>query len=129
MDLIPTRRLGSRRDEETGKLMLLIPKFRGRLTGRWIQPRLHPDRAYFKLHLDGMGAEIWERIDACRPLSEIFQDFSRNHPEEPELVDRFARFIRNLMKEEFIGMRLPDPAVSVPESVMNAKEVNHVAGH
>lgn len=116
MDMIPVRKIDSAQDKESLNAVLLIPKFRGKLGSRWIQPRLNPDRAYFKLHLDPMGSRIWDQINASDPLADIYYLFTQWYPQESDLLDRFVRFVQNLVREDFIELRLPcsEPLSIIP---------------
>lgn len=69
LDYVPSRNVETTRDD-TGALVLLVPKFgRGRL-GRW-WASLVGRRSILKVHLDELGSRTWDSIDGSRTIAQI----------------------------------------------------------
>ena len=86
-----------------GRVVIRIPKFRGRL-GRWIVPRLR--RPYFNIRLDALGSVVWRLCDGQTAVSTIAERLGTElGPEagEPEaLLGRIAAFLRHLERGDLV---------------------------
>jgi hypothetical protein len=86
-----------------GRVVIRIPKFRGRL-GRWIVPRLR--RPYFNVRLDALGSVIWRLCDGQTPVSTMAERLE--HELGPEagdaqaLLERIAAFLRHLERGDLV---------------------------
>jgi hypothetical protein len=100
LDLKPVRHAAWEKTEE-GTVVLLIPKFRGALLARWLQPRL--TKPNFRVKLDRLGSFVWERCDGATRVEAIGEEMRREFGDSAEPVfDRIGTFIRKLEKEKFL---------------------------
>lgn len=94
-DVKPERAHAWERDAKTGYAILLIPKFKGKILGRWLQPRLkHP---LVKLNLDEYGSAVWECCDGNTSVKQIAEILKSRFGDKIEpVMDRLSLFIRHL---------------------------------
>jgi hypothetical protein len=89
---------------ETGGVVLLIPKFRGKILGKYLQPRL--SRPYFRLSLDAIGSFFWQQCDGHKDVQEIAKIMQGHFGEKVEpLIDRLNLFILQLDRGKAILLR------------------------
>jgi hypothetical protein len=70
---------------------------------RWLQPRLRPERAHFKVHLEDRGSWVWQQCDGHISVGEIAAGFKESFPAEHDQVDhRICQFIYQLEDNGFI---------------------------
>lgn len=95
-DLLALRPATARKWErgEDGLVRILIPRFTGRLLGRWLMPRLK--KPYFKLKLDEIGSFIWERCDGMRTGEEIAGLLAKQFPDLEDASNRLGQFLAML---------------------------------
>ncbi len=106
LELTPVRLVSW--DEADGRVVLRVPRFRGRL-GRWLQPRLR--RPTIAVHLDALGSLVWRELDGATPVSVIAERLGAELGAEPEtLYQRLARFVRQLERGDLISTRAPSQA-------------------
>ena len=107
LDLRPHRNLDWIEGEEK-RVVLLVPKFRGRFTRKWLVPRLpKPD---IKVKLDAFGSYVWTRCDGNTTVEEIGRQMAVhfNEPLDP-LYDRIGIFVRKLVKDKFLTLDTSPP--------------------
>ncbi len=102
LELIPVRNVQHEMNEEQ-KVVLLIPKFRSRLTVRYLLPLLA--KPYFKLKLDTYGSFVWGRIDGRTTVLRIAEDMKAHYGESVEPVyERVGKFIQMMQREKFVTL-------------------------
>lgn len=84
-----------------GHVVLLVPKFGGKILGRWLQPRLRDP--YMKIHLDALGSAVWEACDGARTGEEIAALLAERFPGTPQPAERVRVFLRRLRMQGHIG--------------------------
>jgi len=94
---------------ESGRAVLLVPKFRNRLLRTWLLPLLaKPD---FRVKLDAMGTAFWQRCDGCTTVLEIADEMAAcSGSDVEEMLERLSRFLTRLEREEFIIVREQEQA-------------------
>lgn len=100
LELKPRRNLSWQINDED-RIVLLVPKFRGKLARKWVVPRLpKPD---IRVTLDAFGSYVWQRCDGETTVEEIGRRMAEhfNEPLEP-LYDRIGIFLRRLVKDRFL---------------------------
>ena len=92
---------------EGGHTVLVVPRFRDRLLRTWILPLLaKPD---FRVKLDAMGTAFWQRCDGSTTVLEIADAMAGQSGSDLEdVIERLARFLARLEREEFIVMKAPE---------------------
>ena len=100
LELTPKRSVESETGEEQ-KVVLLIPKFRNRLTVKFIQPMLA--KPFFRLKLDAYGSFVWNRIDGKTSVLKIAEEMKEHFGESVEPVyERVGKFVQMMQREKFI---------------------------
>jgi hypothetical protein len=79
---------------EDGHVVVLVPKFDGKVLGRWLMPRLR--EPHMKIHLDALGSAVWEACDGTRTGGDIAALLAERFPEATQLPDRVRRFLLQL---------------------------------
>ncbi|MFH1844240.1 MAG: PqqD family protein [bacterium] len=101
--LIPEQIMEYQRDEAAGTVALLVPRFRSGPLGRWLQPRLRPERANIRVTLEERGSWIWDRIDGESSVGQIAATFREVFPTEQDQVDeRICVYLVNLETNGFV---------------------------
>jgi len=95
-DLMGRRFVRARGSEpvDDGLRAILVPKFDGRILGRFLMPRLK--RPNFRIRLDRFGSFVWDQMDGLATVADIAARFKAAHPEEDMADERVALFIRAL---------------------------------
>lgn len=107
LDMVPVRNVQEFTEDSSGKITLLIPKFKSAWMTRWLIP---PRRSkHFRIHLDETGSNVWRLIDGQRNAGEICEQVFHNKSgtgqpgDQPEL--RLTKFLSHLYKNRFIVFR------------------------
>lgn len=100
LTLIPEKLVESEKKDD-GLLYLVIPKFRGKRTGKWLTSKLkHPT---WKIDLDEVGSFVWEQIDGRTNVEKIGERMQKHFGEKVEPVfDRLNLFLYTMRKEDLI---------------------------
>jgi len=102
--LRPERAVDFDRDEPDEQVILLVPRFRSGLLGRWLQPRLAPERAHIRVRLEERGSWIWRQCDGRRTVADIVTGFLASFPADREQADqRVCRFLYHLAENRFVS--------------------------
>ena len=90
--------------EADGTVKVLVPKFTGRLLGRWLQKRVkHP---YMALSLDELGSATWLRCDGNHTVRQICQALKGSFGEKAsQAEDRVTTFLSALYQKNLITFR------------------------
>lgn len=104
LDLVPER-IGMSEPGEGALVTLLMPRFRHAFLRRLVEPRLRPDRRYFKLHLDDIGSAVWELCDGKRTVREIAETLAARFPDKlaNQPYERLGTFLQQLERGRFIS--------------------------
>jgi hypothetical protein len=107
--LVPER-LCDARDEDDGRVTVLIPRFTGRLTRRWIAPLLR--RPHVRLHLDQTGSVVWRQCDGRATVADIAARVrAQLGGDATDAHRRVELFLRRLAKADAIHFLAPAGAV------------------
>ncbi len=103
LDLIP-RRIGQFEKNDEGLVTLLMPRFRNRLLRRLFEPRLGPERRWFKIKLDDIGSAVWLLCDGKRTVREIGDALGERFRErlEQQRYERLGTFFQQLERGRFV---------------------------
>ncbi len=81
-------------DPETGRLIVLLPRFRDPFWGRYLQPRLPESRRWVKVRLDGRGAVLWRAMDGRKPVRELVGAYEAAFPDDvAEAAERVSQWV------------------------------------
>jgi hypothetical protein len=90
-----------------GRVILIIPKFRGAMAKKWLLPWL--SRPNFRVKLDVYGSFIWQHCDGRTPVSEMAGKMvAAFGPEIEPVYERIAAFMRKLEREAFLINTYPE---------------------
>jgi hypothetical protein len=100
LDLKPSRNV-EWESAEGDSVVLLIPRFRGPVLGKWLLPLL--SRPEMRIRLDEIGSFVWRRCDGATPVSTIAEQMKeRFGPRAEPLYERIEAFVRKLQRDDFI---------------------------
>jgi hypothetical protein len=107
LELIPKRLVSHELEEGTGKVVLLVPRFRNRLARR-LFGGLNRD-PNFRLRLDEIGAFVWLAIDGRKTAADIAAAARQHFGERVEpAAERVGLFLRDLSRKDLVAF--DDPA-------------------
>lgn len=91
--------------QDDGKVTLLIPKFRDRILGKYLQPYLK--KKYFLVKLDTLGSFVWQHCDGKSTVNEIVEKFHKNFGDAVEMAEhRVAKFIQHLYRGDCVKFNI-----------------------
>jgi len=106
LDLIPVRMIGEE-PGEAGKISLLMPRFKSRVSSAMFQPRSKDH--YIRIKLDAFGSDTWMLIDGNRSVAAISDRLNAVHPEKmnppDETPERVTKFLSMLYQQRYISFR------------------------
>ena len=86
---------------DSGRVVLLVPKFRSRWLRSWLVPLLA--KPNFRVKLDDWGTFFWRQCDGTTPICEITGRMAAEFgADEEALWDRIARFVAKLEHEGLV---------------------------
>lgn len=98
---IPERVVDWKYKEDLGIAVLLVPRFRGKFSEKWLQPRLK--RPYMKIELDEIGTFVWGRCDGKNTVHDILTMLKGHFGEKIEPAeDRLKLFLSMMFNSKFI---------------------------
>lgn len=101
LELVPVRQ-GEWEETNEGGVILLVPKFHHPWLRRFLLPLL-TQKPCLRVRLDDMGSHLWRQCDGHRSVRQLAEDFSdRFHEPLEPLLDRMARFFRQLEREKIL---------------------------
>ena len=108
--LRPARAVESTADETTGQVVLLMPRFRGGLLGRYLQPRLRPEKQHIRVPLEARGSWVWSQLDGQRTVGELAAGFRDAFPDDAEQAEkRVSQFVYSMFENRFVKfVNLPE---------------------
>jgi len=86
---------------EDGLVRILVPRFNGRILGRFLMPRLRDP--FFRVRLDEVGSFIWELCDGARNWEEIASLLEERFPDMEDARDRLGLFLNHLLAQGHVG--------------------------
>ncbi|MBU0743339.1 PqqD family protein [bacterium] len=105
LELVPVQLVAHEASGTDGLVRLLEPRFRDRLLGRILQPRLPRERAHVKVELDARGSDIWRAIDGRTSVAELVGLFVARHPDDSQQApERVWRFLAVMEHHGFIEL-------------------------
>lgn len=100
LELTPVRIHGFT-EKEDGLVDVLVPRFRGKFTTKFIQPRLKSK--HIKANLDEIGSAVWLAIDGSKSVLNISKDMEMKFGEKiAPVYERVTMFMTELYRNGFI---------------------------
>lgn len=105
-ELLVPERLCEAMDEDDGRVTVLVPRFTGRLTRRWIAPLLR--RPHVRVHLDQTGGFVWRQCDGRTAVADIAARLQTHLGGDPaDARRRVELFLRRLARADAIHFLAP----------------------
>jgi hypothetical protein len=103
LELIPERLVECNKTSD-GLTHLVIPKFRGKRSGKFLTSKLkHPT---WKIDLDDIGTFVWDQIDGITKVKTISEKMKSHFGDKVEPVyDRLNLFLFTMRREELIRFK------------------------
>jgi len=103
MGLVPEKACGWTSGERSSQVVVLQPRFKSGLMGRFLQPRLKEAKKYLRIPLEERGSFLWDLIDGRRTAGEMAEAFGREFPEEIDQVpQRVATYLYQMADNDLI---------------------------
>jgi hypothetical protein len=85
------------------KVTLLIPKFRDKILGKYLQPIIK--KKFYKVKLDTLGSFVWTNCDGQTTVNEIAQRLRTQFGDQSEPADeRVAKFVQHLYHSDCLEL-------------------------
>ena len=105
LDLTPVR-LHEHEEGETGKVVILVKKFKNDRFSRFALGRHSP---VIRIRLDEMGSEVWKEIDGVSNVAVLINNLNTQWNNIPEKTDglekRLAGFLSIMYDNRYISFR------------------------
>lgn len=103
MTLVPRRAVDQDESSGSDEVVLLLPRFQSGLFGRFLQPRLSPQRKFLRVPLEERGRWLWARMDGVRTIGELVPDFADQFPDDQDQVPmRLGAYLYRMEENGFI---------------------------
>lgn len=103
---VPVRKMEWEVNEETGRVVILRPKFIHPLARKLFEPFF--SSKYFKIKLDDLGTVVWQNCDGNTTVRRIGEILGETFgPDIEPIYERLGKFIFQLQREKFIELRCP----------------------
>jgi hypothetical protein len=105
LDLVPRHVVDAAPESDSGRVILLVPRYRDFLYSRLVQPFLRGDKRWIKIPLDPRGSWLWEQVDGRRTVGELARGFREAFPEDAEQVEeRVSQYVAALVGNGFLAV-------------------------
>ncbi len=103
---IPIRKMEWEVNEETGRVVILRPKFMNPVMRTVIEPFF--SSKFFKIKLDDLGSVVWKNFDGETTVQRLGEILAETFGKDIEpIYERLANFIFQLQRDKFIELRCP----------------------
>jgi hypothetical protein len=103
LELTP-KRIYDHEVEVSGKVSVLVPKFKNKFLVNFLMPRLKSP--YIKAKLDDFGSLIWIEMDGTKNVNSISQSLTLKFGEKVQPVnERLTKFLTQLYQYNFITFK------------------------
>ncbi len=103
MALVPARSCGWAEGAEPGQIVVLQPRFRSGLLGRFVQPRLKDAKKFVRIPLESRGSFLWKLMDGKRTVGDLAMAFATEFPEDGDQIpERVSTYLYQMSQNHFI---------------------------
>ena len=103
MALVPARSCEWTEAVEPGRVVVLQPRFRSGLLGRYFQPRLGEHKKHLRIPLELRGSFLWRQMDGQQTVAELADAFAAEFPADQEQVpERVATYLYQMAENHLI---------------------------
>lgn len=90
--------------QDDDKVCLLIPKFRDKILGKYLQPIIK--KKFYKVKLDTIGSFVWSNCDGQSTVSEIVERLRSQFGHEVEPAhERVSKFVQHLYHSDCLNLK------------------------
>ncbi len=100
LKLKPTRGNFDWKEEEDGKIDIIVPKFKSRLGERFC--RIFRKSTTFTANLDYIGSEVWKLCDGKKTVDGILKEIKEKFPKEEDLDQRLFYYLYTMKNLGYI---------------------------
>ncbi len=106
MTLVPEQACAWTSGSEPGRVIVLQPRYRSGILGRFLQSRLKESKKYLRIPLEERGACLWGLMDGKLTVGELAKAFGRDFPEENDQIpERVATYLYQMADNHLIKFR------------------------
>lgn len=106
MSCIPVRLFESEINAQTGKKVIIRPKYNSRIGKMVLEPFLKNKN--FRINLDDLGTATWDSCDGKNSVEQIGKILGAQFgPDIEPIYERLTKFLIQLHKEKFIRLDCP----------------------
>ena len=106
MALVPEKACGWTPGDEPGRVVVLLPRYRSGILGRFLQPRLKESKKYLRVPLEDRGSSLWGLMDGKLTVGELAKAFGRDFPGETDQIpERVATYLYQMADNHLIRFR------------------------
>lgn len=103
MSLVPRRACEWSDGADPDKVVVLQPRYRSGVLGRFVQPRLKKSKQFVRIPLEERGTFLWRAMDGKLTVGQLAGEFSRNFDDEAESVpERVATYLYQMVENKLI---------------------------
>lgn len=103
LELTP-KRIYDHEMEDSGKISVLVPKFKNKFLVNFLMPRLKSP--YIKAKLDDFGSLTWTEMDGTKNVQAISQSLTNKFGDKVQPVnERLTKFLTQLYQYNFITFK------------------------
>ena len=101
--LVPEVIVSHQLADASSSVVLLVPRYRDPLFGRFLQPRLPEQKRFVKVPLDTRGSFLWPLLDGKRTILDLSREFATTFPEDSEQSDqRISAYLHRMYENRLI---------------------------
>lgn len=103
MSLVPAHAHQWLEDADTGRVLVMMPRYTDPLFSRLLQPRLSDDKKHIRVPLEGRGTFLWHLIDGQKSVADLVRAFETEYPGDSENVpNRVSMYLHAMYDNNFI---------------------------
>ncbi|MEN8005470.1 MAG: PqqD family protein [Candidatus Krumholzibacteriota bacterium] len=104
MALVPQKACGWTQGNGPDQVVVLQPRFRAGLLGRYLQPRLKESKKFVRIPLEERGSYLWTLMDGKMTVGEMATAFGRDFPaENDQIPERVATYLYQMAENHLIS--------------------------
>ena len=103
MALVPEKACDWEPCEGPAQVVVLQPRFRTGLLGRFLQPRLKDNKKYLRIPLEERGSFLWNLMDGHQTVGDMTEAFRSQFPAETDQVPhRVSTYLYQMADNQLI---------------------------
>jgi len=103
MSLVPAHAHRWQDDPDTGRVLVLMPRYTDPLFSRLLQPRLSEEKKNIRVPLEDRGTFLWRLMDGQKTVADLVGAFETEYPSDSDDVpNRVALYLHAMYDNKFI---------------------------